>query len=156
MSTSDHSMIAVSMPSSKPNYKCPRPPFRFEAMWLRDPCCAEIVEDAWMEGLYQPNDAQISNCLDSCWTRLFAWNKTEFGHFGRQITRLEKELQNSRATSLTKSWAHWGGPKSSELLAWCWKYNMAPEVQAPMDHWWQPKHFFLPPKSIEPQGQKLH
>ena len=93
MSTSDHSMIVVSTPSTKPRYKRPRPPFRFEAMWLRDPRCAEIVEDAWMEGLYQPNGAQIRNCLDSCRTRLSAWNKTEFGHVGRQISRLEKELQ---------------------------------------------------------------
>ncbi|KAL0001943.1 hypothetical protein SO802_015724 [Lithocarpus litseifolius] len=93
MSTSNHSMIAVSMPSTKPRYKRPRPPFRFEAMWLRDPHCAEIAEAAWMEGLYQPNGTQISNCLDSCRTCLSSWNKTKFGHVGRQITRLEKELQ---------------------------------------------------------------
>ena len=57
------------------------------------PRCAEIVEDAWMKRLYQPNGAQISNFLDSCQTRLSAWNKIEFGHVGSQISRLEKELQ---------------------------------------------------------------
>lgn len=93
MSTLDHSMIAVSLPSSRTHYKRPRPPFRFEEMWLRDPCCAEVVEDAWMEGLCQPNGVQISNFLDSCRTRLVAWNKTEFGLVRRQITRLEYELQ---------------------------------------------------------------
>ena len=94
MSTSDHSMIAVHLPPSKTRLKRSRPPFCFEAMWLRDPRCAKIVEEAWMEGLYNPYGAPISNCLESCRARLSAWNKTEFGHVGRQIARLEKELQS--------------------------------------------------------------
>nr|POE90757.1 hypothetical protein CFP56_27341 [Quercus suber] len=94
MSASDHSMIAVHLPPFKTRLKRPRPPFRFEAMWLHDPRCAEIVEEAWMEGLYNPNGAPISNCLESCRARLSAWNKTEFGHVGKQIARLEKELQS--------------------------------------------------------------
>ncbi|XP_030938373.1 uncharacterized protein LOC115963506 [Quercus lobata] len=91
MSTSDHSMIAVHLPPSKTRLKRSRPPFCFEAMWLRDPRCAEIVEEAWMEGLYNPNGAPS---LESCRARLSTWNKTEFGHVGRQIARLEKELQS--------------------------------------------------------------
>ena len=63
-------------------------------MWLKDPHCIEVVEEAWMEGLYRPEGAQISNCLASCRTRLFAWNKTEFGHVRRQIERLEVTLQS--------------------------------------------------------------
>ena len=63
-------------------------------MWLRDPRCAVVVEEAWMEGLYKPEGSQITNCLDSCQSRLSAWNKIEFGHVQRQIERYEKILQS--------------------------------------------------------------
>ena len=43
--------------------------------------------------LYKTIGTSITNYLDSCKARLETWNKTEFGHVGRQITRLEKELQ---------------------------------------------------------------
>nr|POF16853.1 hypothetical protein CFP56_17421 [Quercus suber] len=94
MSTSDHSMIAVHLPTLKSRHKRHQPPFRFEAMWLRDSRCAEVVEEAWMEGLYKPDGAQITNCLDSCRAHLSAWNKLEFGHVKRQIERLEKSLHH--------------------------------------------------------------
>ena len=63
-------------------------------MWLRDPRCAKVVEDAWLEGLYKPDRAQITNCLDSCRARLSAWNKLEFGHVKRQIERSENSLRH--------------------------------------------------------------
>ena len=43
MSTSDHSMLVVYLPTIKPHHSPHRCPFRFEAMWLRDPRCAEMV-----------------------------------------------------------------------------------------------------------------
>lgn len=46
-----------------------------------------------MEGLFIIVGVLTDNCLDSCRSRLASWNKTEFGHMGRQITWLEKELQ---------------------------------------------------------------
>ena len=87
-------MIAVHLPTLKPRHKRHQPPFRFEAMWLRELRCAEVVEDAWMEGLYKPDGVQITNCLDSCRARLSAWNKLEFGHVKWQIERLENSLQH--------------------------------------------------------------
>ncbi|XP_075665752.1 uncharacterized protein LOC142635493 [Castanea sativa] len=93
MSTSNHSMLAVYLPTGRPHHSPHHRPFRFEAMWLRDPRCAEVVKEAWLEGLCKPNGSQITNCLDSCKARLSSWNKNEFGHVGRQIARLEKELQ---------------------------------------------------------------
>ena len=62
-------------------------------MWLRDPRCAEVVQDSWYEGLYKPNGHPITNCLDSCRERLMAWNKSEFGHVGNKIDSLQKRLQ---------------------------------------------------------------
>ncbi|XP_075670157.1 uncharacterized protein LOC142639915 [Castanea sativa] len=93
MSTSDHSLLSIRF---RPPIARPRPSgrlFRFEAMWLRDPRCAEVVQDAWQDGLLKPDGAQITNYLNSCRERLTTWNKLEFGHVGRQILRLEKKLQ---------------------------------------------------------------
>ncbi|XP_075633826.1 uncharacterized protein LOC142606345 [Castanea sativa] len=93
MSTSDHSLLSIRF---RPPIARPRPLgqlFHFEVMWLRDPCCAEVVQEAWQDGLFKPDDAQIMNCLDSCRERLTTWNKLEFGHVGRQISKLEKKLQ---------------------------------------------------------------
>ena len=94
MSTSDHSMLAVCLPTLKPCQKHCHPPFRFEAMWLKDPRCAKVVKEAWMEGLYRSDGAKISNCLDSCKTNLSAWNKSKFGHVRSHIERLEVTLQS--------------------------------------------------------------
>ncbi|XP_075645208.1 uncharacterized protein LOC142616209 [Castanea sativa] len=70
MSSSDHSLLSVRF---LPFNTKPRPPgrlFRFEAMWLGDPRCTEVVQEAWQDGLLKPNGAQITNCLYSCHERL--------------------------------------------------------------------------------------
>jgi len=93
MSTSTHAMLAIHLPTQQPRRLHNHPPFRFEAMWLCDSRYAEVIQDAWLERLYKPNGAQITNCLDSCKNILQTWNKVEFGHVGKQIARLEKKLQ---------------------------------------------------------------
>ncbi|KAK9990470.1 hypothetical protein SO802_025455 [Lithocarpus litseifolius] len=93
MSTSDHAMLAIHLPTQRPRRLHNRPPFHFEAMWLCDPRYAEVVQDAWLEGLHKPNRAKIINFLDNCKNRLQTWNKVEFGHVGKQIAQLEKKLQ---------------------------------------------------------------
>ena len=70
-----------------------RPLFCFEAMWLQDPRCAEVVQVAWHEGLFQPSNALITNRLASCHDHLTVWNKNVFGHVKKQIERLDKKLQ---------------------------------------------------------------
>lgn len=92
-SASDHSMLIVNLPSIWRWQPKPQHPFRFEAMWLRDPCCVEVVLEAWMEGIYKIEGTPITNCLDSRRARLTSWNKLEFGHVDCQIARLEYELQ---------------------------------------------------------------
>ena len=39
-------------------------------MWLRDPRCSEVVQEAWQEGLYKPDGFPITNCLETCRDRL--------------------------------------------------------------------------------------
>ena len=67
--------------------------FRFEAMWLYDARCAEVVRDAWEFGLYVPTGHPLQNCISSYNERLTQWNKREFGHVGHQIKNLRNRLQ---------------------------------------------------------------
>nr|XP_023918258.1 uncharacterized protein LOC112029810 [Quercus suber] len=50
---SDHSVLIVNLPSIRHRQPKLQPPFRFEAMWLKDPHCVEVVQKALMEGLYK-------------------------------------------------------------------------------------------------------
>jgi len=49
-STSDHSILLLK--ASNPSLQKFRRSkiFRFEAMWLRDEACSEVVQDAWVRG----------------------------------------------------------------------------------------------------------
>ncbi|KAL0013943.1 hypothetical protein SO802_001012 [Lithocarpus litseifolius] len=93
MSSSDHSMLAIRIQPSRPRQRRSRPLFCFEAMWLQDPRCADIVQEAWHEGLYKLDGASITNYHASCRDRLSAWNKLKFGHVGNTIAKLNWRLQ---------------------------------------------------------------
>ena len=67
--------------------------FRFESIWLKDPRCEEVVQDAWEEVLAANQEFALSKCLESCHAQLEGWNKEEFGHVGRRITELQKHLE---------------------------------------------------------------
>ena len=91
-STSDHSPLILQMVAKKKRAKSKRC-FRFESMWLKDSKCGEIVTEAWNEGLVDVSSHPLVSCLNSCRTRLQAWNRDEFGHVGKEIARLQKLLE---------------------------------------------------------------
>ena len=101
MSTSDHSFHHLWFPDIRLQPQGGVKFFRFEAMWLRDPWCDKVVQEAWQEGLYRPSGCQVLNCLDSCLNclnscrdRLVSWNKMEFGLVQCKIAGLQKQLQS--------------------------------------------------------------
>ncbi|XP_030964343.1 uncharacterized protein LOC115985543 [Quercus lobata] len=90
---SDHCMLCLQWGHDTRNRMNTRKLFRFEAMWLRDPRCPEVVSDAWERGLSLSSGFPIHNCLHSCREALKRWNKLEFGHVGRRISALQAHLQ---------------------------------------------------------------
>ena len=93
MSTLDHSLLALRLPKEEEDRNCRgQRLFKFEAMWLRDPQCDEVVQEAWYEGVCKPGGYPFTNCINNCRSRLQVWNKMEFGHVGRKIAGLEKQL----------------------------------------------------------------
>ena len=61
--------------------------FRFEAMWLKDSSCEDVVNSAWEEGLHMGTEFPIESCLENCRAKLEVWNKNCFGHVGKNIAR---------------------------------------------------------------------
>ena len=90
---SDHCILALWWNQREKWWNRGVKPFRFEAIWLRDPRCAEVVSGAWEFGLGVPTGHPLQNCISSCNACLTQWNKKEFGHVGNQIKSLRNRLQ---------------------------------------------------------------
>lgn len=94
MSTSDHHLLVLCFLIAKSQSWGGGKLFRFEEMWLQDPRCDEVVQEAWQEGLCKQGGVQFENYMESCRARLVSWNKLEFGHVGRKIAEIQKRLQS--------------------------------------------------------------
>lgn len=88
-STSEHNPLILNLVKEKTIPKHPKI-FWFEATWLKDSTCEEVVTSAWEEGLSMGPEFPILYCMDNCHTKLELWNKNIFGHDGKNIARLKK------------------------------------------------------------------
>ena len=70
MSTFDHSLLGLCFPSISNQPHGRGKVFRFEVMWLRDPQCDVVVEEAWQEGLYKTGGSPFVNYMESYRDRL--------------------------------------------------------------------------------------
>ncbi|XP_050290036.1 uncharacterized protein LOC126728215 [Quercus robur] len=68
-------------------------PFRFEAMWLKDNTCEEVIKQSW-EGESDPNiDWGFNRKLTACQLNLRVWNKNCFGHVRNTLAKKLKDLK---------------------------------------------------------------
>ena len=91
-SVSNHSPLALRLVRKLRNKRA-RKIFRFEAMWLRNQRCEEVVQNAREEGKLTSSGCMLGSCLEKCRSKLETWNKMEFGHVGRRVTEVQKRLE---------------------------------------------------------------
>lgn len=54
-------------------------PFRFEAMWARDPRCSEVINEAWKVNVSGPDCYKVCIKLSNTSVALRKWNKKYLG-----------------------------------------------------------------------------
>ena len=91
-SVSDHCPFSLH-PEERKNTQRFGKSFRFEAMWLKEASCEEVVTSAWEEATINGSDFPMVECLNNCCMKLEDWNKNVFGHVGNNLARLQKHLQ---------------------------------------------------------------
>ena len=100
-SASDHSMLLLRLMASSKRKRVKRC-FKFESMWLKESSCEEVVRSTWEEGLVTSSGWEMNFCLKNCHDMLEVWNKSIFGHVGRNISDLQSQLEwlNSQPSNL--------------------------------------------------------
>ena len=72
-------ILLISNAEQKRFYRKGRP-FRFEAMWLEDRSCEDVVKQSWAN-LFDSNSVSILlKKITSCQVNLSTWNRVTFGH----------------------------------------------------------------------------
>ena len=92
---SDHKPLLLCLdPKFKRFYRKGRP-FRFEAIWLNDNSCEDVIRDSWdfrlQSGLVWGFTRKIMACQDN----LKDWNRTTFGHVRFALKRKMAELKEA-------------------------------------------------------------
>ena len=64
-SASDHSPLLLRL-DRRVSKKKMKKLFRFESMWLKEPQCEEIVQNAWSDGIIAQSDFPLVSCINQC------------------------------------------------------------------------------------------
>lgn len=110
--SSDHKPICLftsPVHSSRPK------PFRFEAMWLRDPSIGDVVSHAWTKGSNSPTLVQLMTKLKYTKLALKEWNKLHFRHVQTNITELKTLLETLQSLPLSATNLNWENMIHSDL-----------------------------------------
>ena len=77
---SDHKPLVLCSDSEfKLSYRKGRP-FRFEAMWLKDSTCEEVIKNSWGDRIASSKVGGFNRKILGCQEGLLEWNKKNFGH----------------------------------------------------------------------------
>lgn len=90
---SDHKPILLCSDSElKQFYKDGRP-FHFEALWLKDRSCEDVVRDSWEVNQVEGSTWCLNKKIYSCKDNLRTWNHNTFGHVRNSLQRKQTKLK---------------------------------------------------------------
>lgn len=88
MAASDHCLLDLSLRKSSPS-KPTRRRFVFEAMWVKDERCREVIEAMWESYHVGTNDSIVDQIL-RCQSQLKWWNQRVFGNVNTRLKNLKE------------------------------------------------------------------
>ena len=91
MSSSDHCLLILTLKIGQQK-KPARRRFLFEAMWVREAGCREVVEEAW-DPYRGDEEYTVTDRLKSCQANLQRWNWRVFGNVNKTLKRKQERLQ---------------------------------------------------------------
>ena len=98
--TSNHRPIVLALDSNGEAQRWRRKPFRFEAMWLKDSGCKEIVTKAWDCNVVGTPMYVATKKLKKCKKRLKEWDRDHFGSVKNNIKKLKEQLWKAEMESV--------------------------------------------------------
>lgn len=89
--SSDHCPISIDLEPSLMVRK--KKSFRFEAMWVREQGCEQVIKDLWHNTRGNSASEKVSNGVRQCSSDLSEWNRLHFGKVHVEIRKLNKQIQ---------------------------------------------------------------
>jgi hypothetical protein len=101
---SDHRpVVAILNEQSVPISDGPREPsFHFEASWLQEDDCIQVVEEAWNSAFDDGSDS-MSAALAKIGRKLWLWDKEVLGELKNRIKKAKKELEKCRRAPINQA-----------------------------------------------------
>ena len=97
--TSDHRPLLLFLDGHKEYQKWHRKPFRFEAMWIFDPECKEMVARAWDCAPTGTPMFMAATKFKRCKKQLKSWSWVHFGNVKQQIKQVHDRLWQAEEVS---------------------------------------------------------
>ena len=113
--TTDHKPILLDTHFENNNIN---KPFRFEAMWVRDPECEEVVDQAWRKEFLGSHVFNLMRKISHIGFLLSKWNKTSFGQTKTKIQDLERHIEEIQSKPPNKETLEEEASLMMELEEW--------------------------------------
>ena len=100
---SDHRPILLISDAEQKRFYRKGRPFRFEAMWIKDRSCEDVVKQSWADFLGSNPVSILLQKITSCQVNLSTWNRVTFGHVRNTLAKKLKELSQAEESGLYRT-----------------------------------------------------
>ena len=93
-------------------------PFRFEAMWTKDPRCYGVINEAWKKEFVRNECFHLCKKQFHSTTALRKWNKEVFGHYQSRISEISSQIEQIQCEAPSFENCSKEASLQSELNCW--------------------------------------
>ena len=97
--TLDHRPILLSLNGNGEKQRWRRKPFRFESMWVANPGCKVVINEAWAEPVVGNPMFTTTTKMKKCKMKLKKWSRESFGSIKNRIKEARERLWVAEETS---------------------------------------------------------